>query len=312
MTIDLNTVVMDKVTHLIIDHYQDGLEQVILYGSRATGLITPESDHDFCVIISDDVKPISLSKEYELTSAIEDLVGPSDLLVLRRTRYEQNKQYPLNIEHKASQGHILHDSAIKTAPKLPLPTVAQVKVRAIDQIMRACVMNLSKASMSDDEMSKGIMIDDVLLFDVRAVCWSMKAQLALLDIDTTETSIRWNAAALANICEENNIVIDPMVKEVFCHIKDTDHLSEWTKDCYTMEHAIALRTIAFKVTQDAIKSMPAETLKSFNGYIESVINDAETLGMESFGKSAADAGKAIQLWFSPEVLTSKVSANRII
>ncbi len=83
--------------------------KVYLFGSFAKGNQTENSDYDFYVIVSDDVK-----NTFEITGdayyAIEknrNLKRSVDLIVSRNKTYNKNLKIPLTIEHSIKESGVL-------------------------------------------------------------------------------------------------------------------------------------------------------------------------------------------------------------
>uniref|UniRef100_Q07GZ0 DNA polymerase, beta domain protein region n=1 Tax=Rhodopseudomonas palustris (strain BisA53) TaxID=316055 RepID=Q07GZ0_RHOP5 len=83
------------------------VETIILFGSRARGDHTPDSDFDLCVLVADTVAagvftPVTLWRE------VSDLGIPIQIVPLRRSAFEAAKRDPNSISHEIEQyGRVL-------------------------------------------------------------------------------------------------------------------------------------------------------------------------------------------------------------
>ncbi len=84
--------------------------QVYLFGSCARGTETEDSDYDFYVVVSDDV-----SDTYQCTSdaygeAHKVCSRPIDILVRKKSKFEQRKLWPATVERDvANEGVLLYE-----------------------------------------------------------------------------------------------------------------------------------------------------------------------------------------------------------
>jgi len=85
-------------------------EKVILFGSRAQGTSTEESDIDLLVVL--DTQEESLSKRYSLVSPyFEPREFPMDILTMRKADYEARARNPYDsfMQELLSQGAVLYE-----------------------------------------------------------------------------------------------------------------------------------------------------------------------------------------------------------
>ena len=82
-------------------------EQVILFGSRATGTARPDSDVDLLVVMP--VEGSKRDKVVDIRLALHDFKVPKDILVTTPEDYAWRKKVPGTIEHPASlEGKVLY------------------------------------------------------------------------------------------------------------------------------------------------------------------------------------------------------------
>ncbi|WP_322514621.1 nucleotidyltransferase domain-containing protein [Rhodopseudomonas palustris] len=72
------------------------VEEIILFGSRARGDHTEDSDFDLCVILNDDIAPGAFTP-VSLWEPISDLGLPIQIVPLRRGRFEAARRDPSTI-----------------------------------------------------------------------------------------------------------------------------------------------------------------------------------------------------------------------
>ena len=106
MTIDKQAVgqIVARIVHLAQP------ERVILFGSAATGTMTPDSDLDLLVIerIVPDIREESL----RLRSALQGSPLPIDLVVMTAERFEETKNVVGGIAYPAHKyGRVVYEAA---------------------------------------------------------------------------------------------------------------------------------------------------------------------------------------------------------
>ncbi|MFA6241241.1 MAG: nucleotidyltransferase domain-containing protein [Candidatus Hydrogenedentales bacterium] len=84
-------------------------QQVILFGSRAWGEPTEDSDVDLCVIVSDSKEPKIKRMQRARTSL--GLTGvPTDVLVMTQAKVSRFKDLKASLEYRIrAQGKVLYD-----------------------------------------------------------------------------------------------------------------------------------------------------------------------------------------------------------
>ena len=85
-------------------------ERVILFGSRAQGTSTEDSDIDLLVVL--DTQEESLSKRYSLVSPyFEPREFPMDILIMLKADYEAKARNPYDsfMQELLSQGTVLYE-----------------------------------------------------------------------------------------------------------------------------------------------------------------------------------------------------------
>ncbi|MFC0238991.1 nucleotidyltransferase family protein [Rhodopseudomonas telluris] len=84
------------------------VEQIVLFGSRARGDFTEDSDFDLCVILRDDI-PAGVFTPATLWAQVADLGLTIQIVPLRRSRFEAAKNDPSSISYQiAHEGIPLH------------------------------------------------------------------------------------------------------------------------------------------------------------------------------------------------------------
>lgn len=95
------------ITQRLVDAFQP--EQIYLFGSRAWGASTPESDVDVLVIVAHS----SERPTHRATQAYRALRGvqvPIDVLVKTRAEFEKFKDVPASLEYQILQrGKLIYD-----------------------------------------------------------------------------------------------------------------------------------------------------------------------------------------------------------
>jgi predicted nucleotidyltransferase len=102
-----------EMTRRLVDEFQP--EQVILFGSRAWGTPTPDSDVDLLVIVSESESP-----EYErivrARRRLSEFDIPKDLIVRTRAEFERYSAVRGSLEHQiAEQGRVLYERGPESA-----------------------------------------------------------------------------------------------------------------------------------------------------------------------------------------------------
>jgi predicted nucleotidyltransferase len=242
----------------IASQFGDQVEQIILYGSQSDGNAHEESDYDFGVILSADVGQ-SWEAEIQAQALAEAILNTKvDLCVTTRQAIEHNKHLHLNIEAKILTGKVIVDTGRRAVISEDPPLLDELKLDAANRMMRACTIHLSNSKMYGRHMSSGLMTYDVCLHSILALCWALKAQLALNGVDATERSIRWNPAALANLAIQHGVYLKPEMTESLAHVKDIDHLSQWVGDNPAVDVALSFQTQAAIVSQYLAEQMSSK------------------------------------------------------
>lgn len=288
----------------IANQFGDQVEQIILYGSQANGNAHEKSDYDFGVILSADVGQ-SWEAEIKAQALAEAILNTKvDLCVTTRQAIEHNKHLHLNIEAKILTGKVIVDTGRRAVISEELPLLDELKLDAANRMMRACAIHLSNSTLYGRHMSSGLMTYDVCLHSVLALCWALKAQLALNGVDATEQAIRWNPAALVNLTIQHGVCLKPEMIESLSHVKDIDHLSRWVGDNPTLDVALSFQTQAVMVSQHLAEQMPRAALVGFLERIDydirmaneiSGINEANNV---NYAFEQESKGKTLGGWFS--------------
>jgi len=91
---------LNRTVGLLMEKLQP--EAIYLFGSQVSKRATDNrGDVDLCVIVSDDKDPYR-----EAVSAYETLKNmpfPKDIVVRRRSRFEQRSAWPSTLEHEVNQ-----------------------------------------------------------------------------------------------------------------------------------------------------------------------------------------------------------------
>ena len=81
--------IAEKLRARLLAHGVDYIRRIILYGSRAHGTASPESDFDLLVI---ETEPVSKRDEMQrLRRAVHDLPYPVDVWVMGEQEFEETK-----------------------------------------------------------------------------------------------------------------------------------------------------------------------------------------------------------------------------
>ncbi|ABD05504.1 DNA polymerase, beta-like region [Rhodopseudomonas palustris HaA2] len=84
------------------------VEEIILFGSRARGDHTEDSDFDLCVILNDDIAP-GVFTPASLWEPISDLGLPIQIVPIRRSRFEAARHDRGSISHQiAHDGRVIY------------------------------------------------------------------------------------------------------------------------------------------------------------------------------------------------------------
>lgn len=247
----------------IASQFGDQVEQIILYGSQANGNAHEKSDYDFGVILSADVGQSWEAKIKAQALAEAILNTKVDLCVTTRQAIEHNKHLHLNIEAKILTGKVIVDTGRRAVISEEPPLLDELKLDAANRMMRACAIHLSNSKMYGRHMSSGLMTYDVCLHSILALCWALRAQLALNGVDATDRSIRWNPAALANLAILHGACLKPGMSESLNHVKDIDHLSRWVGDNPSVDIAHQFQTQAVMISDQLADHMPKAALVGF-------------------------------------------------
>lgn len=98
--------VLDEVTRRLVAALQP--ERIILYGSRARGDATQDSDVDLLVILSHSSERPA-RRAARAYASLRGLVIPADILVKTRAEFERYANTPGSLEHSiTSEGRVLY------------------------------------------------------------------------------------------------------------------------------------------------------------------------------------------------------------
>lgn len=81
--------------------------KVYLFGSFAYGTNKDESDYDFYVIISDDEKNLLELTKKAYRAIRGKKYRPVDIVIVRKSTFEERKSWKLSLEHEVSNKGIL-------------------------------------------------------------------------------------------------------------------------------------------------------------------------------------------------------------
>ncbi|MBI5131475.1 MAG: nucleotidyltransferase domain-containing protein [Rhodopseudomonas palustris] len=88
------------------------VEEIILFGSRARGDFTEDSDFDLCVILRDDI-PSGVFTPATLWERVADLGLTIQIVPLRRSRFEAAKKDPSSISCQiAREGRVIYADGV--------------------------------------------------------------------------------------------------------------------------------------------------------------------------------------------------------
>ena len=83
------------------------VEQVILFGSEATGTASPDSDVDIAIIVPECPSPFLGYGRKASSRAASILQRDVDLSFYGRQQFERNRHFELNVEHAIANGRVL-------------------------------------------------------------------------------------------------------------------------------------------------------------------------------------------------------------
>ena len=94
----------------LLAHRGDRIRRVILYGSRARGTVSPDSDFDLLVV---EAEPVSKREEIQrLRQAVHDLPYPVDVWVMGEREFEETKDVIGGLAYPAHKyGVVLYENA---------------------------------------------------------------------------------------------------------------------------------------------------------------------------------------------------------
>lgn len=99
----------DKILERVLAAYP-ATRKVVLFGSRASGEHTPDSDYDLLVVVETDLPPAHRAAKLRL--ALRGLDASFDLLVMTPEEFEATVHWKSSIAHVAARnGRLLHDAA---------------------------------------------------------------------------------------------------------------------------------------------------------------------------------------------------------
>jgi predicted nucleotidyltransferase len=85
-------------------------EAIYLFGSQVSGKATNESgDVDLCIVVPDDKEPYR--EAVDAYESLQDMPFPKDIIVRRKSRFEERATWPSTLEHEVSHSGRLIYSA---------------------------------------------------------------------------------------------------------------------------------------------------------------------------------------------------------
>lgn len=101
---------VQELIRRLIPHGGGRIKRLILYGSRALGAATPQSDIDLLVV---EAEPVSKREEMQrLRRAVGDWPVPVDVRVMGHTEFEETKEVIGGLAYAAHKhGVTLYESA---------------------------------------------------------------------------------------------------------------------------------------------------------------------------------------------------------
>lgn len=144
---------------------------------------------------------------------------------------------------------------------------------------------------------------DVCLHSFSALCWALKAQLALYGIDATDRSTRSTPVSLTHLVIQYGTCIKPEITETLSHIKDIDHLSQWIGENPKKDVALSFQAQAVMVSKHIAEHMPQAALVGFLERIDydnrmaneiSRMNEAANV---NYASEHVSKGKMMSDWF---------------
>ncbi len=102
--------IVEELRDKILAANGERIRRVILYGSRARGTATPDSDFDLLVIEADPVK--KLQEMSRLRQAIRDIPYPVDIWVMGEQEFEETKEVIGGLAYPAHKyGVVLYENS---------------------------------------------------------------------------------------------------------------------------------------------------------------------------------------------------------
>ena len=85
-------------------------EAIYLFGSQAVGLASErDSDVDLCIIVPDEKEPYR--ETVDAYESLQDMPFPKDIIVRRRSRFEERAAWPASLEHEVKRaGRLIYST----------------------------------------------------------------------------------------------------------------------------------------------------------------------------------------------------------
>ncbi len=193
---------------VIAERLGDITEQVILFGSVLTEQVHPLSDVDIAVIVPERPAIFSCAESKAQSEAAAILGRAADLSLFTRAEFEHNRRFHLNVEHAIAAGRVLLDAGRRAMYTIRAATLDELRQQAAQRMLDAGQLHLDRVLRWQDRQIHGL-DHDACLDAVRAMCWAIRAQLVLGDVDTSTKGVRENPTALARLVTKRGIVLPP-------------------------------------------------------------------------------------------------------
>ena len=197
----------------------DALEEVILYGSRAYGCPTPESDCDIALIVSEKTW-LDGKNQVDLANDINeacDYDPRTSLYVSTHEEIESYRSVSVSMQaHILERGIRLYVSNQVPAPRMVVEPKTHLSIaKTWLEFAEAKIITVSESLARNEERGREPSIIDTEFLFV-AACWSFKSVLFAHGIGCADQKLRWNLARLQQLAGLIEPALQPLSAEVAC------------------------------------------------------------------------------------------------